>query len=325
MDIDWNTLPTFMRGGTLFQCGNCGDRGLDPAKKLKRCNACQTIMYCSKECQKAAWPIHKDTCNSVRDWRRGNEPKKFGGYDTPAQLANALGEWVRRQRQSLHFLARATILTCCNVEETFASPHVLLIMVHPGPSPGAPGWNPGNAFHLISRHILKKDELRSMAPGMTDQHWDTWMAECQAKADQFRSAPRIPNAQLPFLGTMPTLFITTVCSITVLHSFDIQGLRFGDRVSTPMNDIKSRPYFDDLVSMCVGAVNKGYVFRQPTQQVSYYSPDVGVYVQKGRKWKWQILQNFNWTLFTRCRIVVVGTGVVAGIDPQVTWGMYYNL
>lgn len=39
------------------QCRACGAR--EPQKKLFQCSQCKHIYYCSKECQKKNWPVHK--------------------------------------------------------------------------------------------------------------------------------------------------------------------------------------------------------------------------------------------------------------------------
>ena len=41
-------------------CMGCRNRV--PKEQLKKCSACKTVRYCSKECQKKAWKIHKRTC-----------------------------------------------------------------------------------------------------------------------------------------------------------------------------------------------------------------------------------------------------------------------
>lgn len=38
-------------------CAACGEK--NPSKK---CGNCKGVGYCSRECQKAHWPIHKKTC-----------------------------------------------------------------------------------------------------------------------------------------------------------------------------------------------------------------------------------------------------------------------
>lgn len=43
-------------------CANCGKIETDPEKPLKPCSKCQTVRYCSRDCQKADWKVHKKTC-----------------------------------------------------------------------------------------------------------------------------------------------------------------------------------------------------------------------------------------------------------------------
>lgn len=51
------TLPTPCHA----QCAHCGkrERHLPADTKLKRCMGCSVVRYCSRECQKAAWPEHR--------------------------------------------------------------------------------------------------------------------------------------------------------------------------------------------------------------------------------------------------------------------------
>ncbi|KAE8440743.1 hypothetical protein EG329_006622 [Mollisiaceae sp. DMI_Dod_QoI] len=46
------------------KCANCGTSETDPEKPLKPCSKCQTVRYCSRDCQKKDWKVHKKTCAS---------------------------------------------------------------------------------------------------------------------------------------------------------------------------------------------------------------------------------------------------------------------
>ncbi|KAL6246226.1 hypothetical protein RBB50_006461 [Rhinocladiella similis] len=54
----------YLHSKKLSVCANCLALGFQ--KPLRRCNACLLIDYCSKECQKAHWPVHKSFCNLVQ-------------------------------------------------------------------------------------------------------------------------------------------------------------------------------------------------------------------------------------------------------------------
>ena len=54
------------------QCANCYVIGCTHI--IKRCGRCRQIRYCSRECQEANWPQHRDWCNAHRQQNR--EEKK---------------------------------------------------------------------------------------------------------------------------------------------------------------------------------------------------------------------------------------------------------
>lgn len=44
------------------QCTQCKKPETDPEKPFKPCSKCQTERYCSRDCQKSAWKLHKKVC-----------------------------------------------------------------------------------------------------------------------------------------------------------------------------------------------------------------------------------------------------------------------
>ena len=48
-------------------CGHCGNRDWD-SEKPKLCNGCKVTKYCNRECQRAAWPRHRQVhCSLIRE------------------------------------------------------------------------------------------------------------------------------------------------------------------------------------------------------------------------------------------------------------------
>ncbi|RPD64066.1 hypothetical protein L226DRAFT_533378 [Lentinus tigrinus ALCF2SS1-7] len=72
-DEEWFQVPRPSTHATLriqepsTYCHSCGTRGV----KVRRCSGCAVACYCSRECQKTAWPAHKHWCRESD--RRGPE------------------------------------------------------------------------------------------------------------------------------------------------------------------------------------------------------------------------------------------------------------
>ncbi|KAI9009079.1 hypothetical protein DFJ74DRAFT_686761 [Hyaloraphidium curvatum] len=52
--------------GNAALCGECGAKATKD-KKLQQCSRCHATWYCSRECQKEAWKLHKDRCGKEGD------------------------------------------------------------------------------------------------------------------------------------------------------------------------------------------------------------------------------------------------------------------
>ncbi|KAJ3542900.1 hypothetical protein NM688_g5923 [Phlebia brevispora] len=66
-----------------YGCAVCG------APAEKRCSQCQSVTYCSAECQKADWPQHKKTCRSLKGGTWVTAPfttQPFAGHPYMAHL-----------------------------------------------------------------------------------------------------------------------------------------------------------------------------------------------------------------------------------------------
>ncbi|KAI0069697.1 hypothetical protein K474DRAFT_1670734 [Panus rudis PR-1116 ss-1] len=90
------------------QCRNCGMR--EPQVTLFRCSGCQHIYYCSKECQKANWKVHKQAC---KESARAKERAALLKAVQP-ELGQKASDWIKYRESptptNTHLLANALAL-----------------------------------------------------------------------------------------------------------------------------------------------------------------------------------------------------------------------
>jgi hypothetical protein len=64
-----------MSSTTAAVPSRCGNDGCGEVGKMK-CTACQSINYCSVECQKVHWTLHKPACKLAKE----KNGKRIAGY-----------------------------------------------------------------------------------------------------------------------------------------------------------------------------------------------------------------------------------------------------
>lgn len=67
--------------GLCARCGSDGDK--KTGEKLKQCGRCNSVLYCSRECQMAHWEVHKSECkflNNLNDMVANTLGKDFENW-----------------------------------------------------------------------------------------------------------------------------------------------------------------------------------------------------------------------------------------------------
>jgi hypothetical protein len=79
-----------VRPKRIFTCGNCQKK----AEDMYLCGNCKEIEYCSKECQTAAWKIHKEFC-STRKIMVFADVAESMNYSIPQSFLKNFGDYEK--------------------------------------------------------------------------------------------------------------------------------------------------------------------------------------------------------------------------------------
>lgn len=79
--ISPRNLRLFLTGEYSAGCQGCARKGhINRREKMQVCSGCRVARYCSPECQKGDWPIHKSECGK-RETQTGQNPTQSGSTD----------------------------------------------------------------------------------------------------------------------------------------------------------------------------------------------------------------------------------------------------
>ncbi|KAL1947352.1 hypothetical protein VTO73DRAFT_14313 [Trametes versicolor] len=295
----------------LTRCAHCNkrERQLPAGAKLKRCKGCTGAMYCSRACQRAAWPRHRNSCGSVVSCY---QDKGCAGYATSSALAEAIHDWVDDiHRQALETLANATILANGGIAANLGFPRVLRLALAPGDK-SDDGADPAKAFSIVKVSVENRDDVPAVISS-----WDHIEADCQKYTRSFRKDS--PDATV--IGCIPAVCVVAGAYTATFHYFPVYGLQSGHL--TVMPDY-IRPVCEDVAAMCVETVNRGLVLRPSSCARCEHckrGPFRGTLVRllkKKKTWTWQPVDGGNW-------VPADDFESRSGLHPVETWAVYNAL
>ncbi|KAF9074183.1 hypothetical protein BDP27DRAFT_1214682 [Rhodocollybia butyracea] len=128
--------PALPREGGTKRCGACSKSA--DAIALRSCSRCKVERYCSPECQKKAWPIHRKTCTPFNATTTVTLKPSFALPDGSKDLTNVPVASIARAQ--LGFTKEENIpereYRSFNVPESFNKPLVIKVQISAGASAG---------------------------------------------------------------------------------------------------------------------------------------------------------------------------------------------
>ncbi|PIL30654.1 hypothetical protein GSI_07356 [Ganoderma sinense ZZ0214-1] len=271
--IEWVGLPD------VLGCGWCQRSDLSK-QQLKQCGGCGAVRYCSKACQRTAWPYHKSTCRSnSSETVTGAEQ---AGYTAPLSLANAVKLWANTHEDAFSTVVHTIVRSRGGVDWVLSNERCIVFYLRPLAHYAD---NPATAFEVTSLMLVSRDA------DLGDEHADEpfrdlW--EEPLRASRAQDAAQIvrtdPNPR--FAGLLPATFMVADTEV-VLHSHYALYRPEDHDDGAPLPE-RVEAAFYDLQRLCVRAIAVGLVLRNPTDG-SF--PQVGYMLQERKKWVWKPMKN----------------------------------
>ncbi|KAI0831677.1 hypothetical protein BC628DRAFT_1311361 [Trametes gibbosa] len=311
------TKPAAAPDTTLRLCAHC-HKGPEKGAQLRRCAGCAittSVMYCSKECQRAAWPTHKTFCRLDNEHRpmedRLNQEVQCFGYQTSASFSKAFEEYQSAHQWALDRAGFAQILlksgTQMEVVRHQPPREMLVFFFHAQPT-GRSQYNPATTFKLA------RQGFRSI-----DEYARAHKENAAAVASLLKSCADIHAAELEkndpyYLGLVPTLYVVEGVSLQISSILPISGRAQAD---SPLDDA-DRAALSDFIRLCTNSMNHGLPLRVNNPRLRFY-PVPGRFVRRAKgNWVWEPLFD-SWEDYYRgrasCGRLQVLEGQTTGFFP----------
>ncbi|KAL1947288.1 hypothetical protein VTO73DRAFT_14249 [Trametes versicolor] len=266
--------------------------------KLRRCGGCATALYCGKECQKSAWPLHKQWCLRLADAARASshydhEVHRFG-YTSSSAFARSMEDFI-----DTHIWAFDTIVEVqtllkygIHMDTLQISPqhrdiYLIELACADGPELPRSQRNPASAFTVVRHGFVPLAEYLQRDDSYDARIRAAFVQEC-ADLHNMLSGHGAPV----YAGVMPYVFEVRGLLPHVSRRIPV----FRPTCLIPLDDVVVAA-LQDLTRLCEGSINTSLPFRGTTEERPQAHQAIPGRVERsGGKWAWTPLFE-DWTLY----------------------------
>ncbi|KAL1947289.1 hypothetical protein VTO73DRAFT_14250 [Trametes versicolor] len=305
--------------GDLRRCFEC-NRSPPNGAKLQKCAGCSssTALYCSKKCQKAAWPTHKILCCRA-DWSEldtdivDREAQSLG-YASTKLFSKSFCDFFTAHKWAINKATIAHILLKSgpSMEIARTNPRLEILVFRfrcePLPQHRAPR-SPASTFKLVEHGFydpLECARRRLLNP----EQCITTLAQCSAfhKEHLKRNDPR-------YVGSMPVMYVVDGVAAPTVQLFPVhrpppENFFAGAFVQTALGD---------FVRLCVNSVNGHLPLRVADPRLPFH-PVPGRVGRADGRWTWEPLfadwgEYVDGRVELACGPLALSDGPMSGLTP----------
>ncbi|OJT13419.1 hypothetical protein TRAPUB_10017 [Trametes pubescens] len=280
-------------------CNNCLLPPQD-GSKLRKCGGCASALYCGKECQKAAWPYHKEPCLRIAETarvfsRNDHEVQRFG-YATSAAFTRAMDDFVDTHKWAFNTIVevQALLKYGIHMDHLSISPqhrdiYLIQLSCAHGLELHRSQRNPASAFTVVRHGFISLAEYFRGDDPQDARTRAAFMQECTALHNLFYG-----HDTPIYAGVMPFMFEVPGIVPHVSRRVPI----FRPTCLIPLDEVVVAA-LGDLTRLCEGSINTSLPLRNLEERRPHHAIPGRVERSSG-KWSWTPLFE-DWMLYHQGR------------------------
>ncbi|KAI0754115.1 hypothetical protein C8Q80DRAFT_1265807 [Daedaleopsis nitida] len=272
------------------KCHNCGEAGTNAGDSrsktlLRKCAGCSVALYCSKQCQKTAWPAHKLYCRRPDPCH--GQPDNADDHSSDVVNVPIVGAENLRRFHSMHNWA---IRIMCQIivhlqhngsgAEAFRrEPIIMRIEVEHVPCQRGSPWRTGKPWNCFA---LKNVSWRTVEDCERTGCKTAQMWKATQETEQYKENIANDRAEYGdrYIGALPIIFYMNNSEVSLLLMLPMLALRHPD----VLQGEAERGALKDLKALCMGYTNAGIPLQLFAKDAHYALP--AKIVKEQKEWRW---------------------------------------